>query len=149
MNNVMNGEIISTRNTNTKYKNTGIICAILMSVLGLAIIGGYCYLSEHSSDDSLIWVLLFGLFLFADGIITTTFRNINASSYVDIYQDRFIGKGIQNLSPLNFNLRIEDIINVSTEGIWLHIHTNSGKYKVMTNESTAMRIFNYYHGLKK
>ncbi len=140
----MNDVIISTKNTNTKYKNTGIVCAILMCVLGFLVLCGYFFLSSHSSDDSLIIVLLLGFFMIGDGIITATLRHINASSYVDIYKDRIIGKGIQNFSPLDFNIKFEHIDNISVEGIWLHIHTNSGTYKIMTNEETAKKVFNYY-----
>lgn len=144
----MNNVIISTKNTNTKYKNTGIACAVLMCVLGFLVLCGYFFLSSHSSDDTLIVVLLLGIFLIGDGIITATLRYINASSYVDIYQDRVIGKGIQNFSPLDFNLKFEQIDNVSVEGIWVYIHTNSGNYKVMTDKKTATEIFNYYNQFK-
>ena len=144
----MNNVIISTKNTNTKYKNTGIVCAALTGAIGFLILCGYFFLSSHSSDDTLIVVLLLGLFLIGDGIITATLRYINASSYVDIYKDRVIGKGIQNFSPLDFNLKFEQIGNISVEGIWVHIHTNSGGYKVMTDKKTATEIFNYYNELK-
>lgn len=144
----MNDVIISTKNTNTKYKNTGIVCAVLMCVLGFLILCGYFFLRSHSSDDTLIAVLLLGLFFIGDGIITATLRYINASSYVDIYSDRLVGKGIQNFSPLDFNLKFEQIGNISVEGIWIHIHTNSGTYKVMTDKNTATEIFNYYTELK-
>ncbi len=144
----MNDVIISTKNTNTKYKNTGIVCAVIIGVIGFLILCGYFFLSSHSSDDTLIVVLLGGLFFIGDGIITATLRYINASSYVDIYKDRVIGKGIQNFSALDFNLKFEQIGNISVEGIWVHIHTNSGNYKIMTDKKTATEIFNYYNELK-
>lgn len=141
----MDNVIISTKKTNDKYKNTGITCAVLTAILGLIAIIGYMYLSEHSSEDSLIFLLLVGLFLIGDGIITATLRYINSTSFVDIYEDRITGKGIQNFSPMDFNIKHEQVNNITTEGIWIHIHTTSGIYKIMTDKETAAEVFSYYN----
>ena len=65
-----------------------------------------------------------------------------------MYDDRFVGKGIQDMSILGFNIKLEEINNVAIEGYWLHIQTSSGVYKVMTNNSTAEKVFNYRIELK-
>ena len=69
-------------------------------------------------------------------------------TYVDVYDDRFVGKGIQDMSVLGFNIKLEEINNVAIEGYWLHIQTSSAVYKVMTNNSTAEKVFNYCIELK-
>ena len=79
----------------------------------------------------------------------TVINYINGSTYVDVYKDRLVGKGIQNFSSLDFNIKITELNNISVEkGFWLHINTTSGKYKVMTNKDTAAKVYNYYIGLK-
>ena len=118
----MDSVIISTKNTNTKYKNTGIARAVLICLVGILIICGCFFLDSHSSGGSLT-VLLIGLFLFCGGIITAVLRLINASSYVDIYGDRLVGRGIRNFSPLDFNLKSAQVTGISVVGIRIHIHS--------------------------
>lgn len=140
----MDNVIISTKNTNTKYKNTGIASAVLICLVGILIVCGCFFLDSHSSGGSLTVLLLLGLFLFCDGIITAVLRFINASSYVDIYSDRLVGRGIRNFSPLDFNLKSVQVTGISVVGIRIHIHTAAGTYKIMTNKETAAKIAEYY-----
>ena len=140
----MDNVIISTKNTNTKYKNTGIARAVLICLVGILILCGCFFLDSHSSGGSLTVLLLLGLFLFCDGIITAILRFINASSYVDIYSDRLVGRGIRNFSPLDFNLKSVQVTGISVVGIRIHIHTAAGTYKIMTNKETAAKIAEYY-----
>lgn len=140
----MDNVIISTKNTNTKYKNTGIARAVLIYLVGILIVCGCFFLDSHSSGGSLTVPLLLGLFLFCDGIITAVLRFINASSYVDIYSDRLVGRGIRNFSPLDFNLKSVQVTGISVVGIRIHIHTAAGTYKIMTNKETAAKIAEYY-----
>ena len=140
----MDNVIISTKNTNTKYKNMGIICAVLICLVGILIICGCFFLDSPSSVGSLPVLLLPGLFLLCGGIITAVLSRINASSYVDIYSDRLVGRGIRNFSPLDFNLKSAQVTGISVGGIRIHIHTAAGTYKVMTNKETAAKIAEYY-----
>lgn len=140
----MDKVIISTKNTNTKYKNTGITRAVLICLVGILIVCGCFFLDSHSSGGSLTMLLLLGLFLFCDGIITAVLRFINASSYVDIYSDRLVGRGIRNFSPLDFNLKSVQVTGISVVGIRIHIHTAAGTYKIMTNKEIAAKIAEYY-----
>lgn len=145
---VMNNVIMTTKNTNTARRNTGIVSSVLTVLIGIFAIAFYCYASEYTYSDSIIFLLLLGLFLIGDGIIMTAIHCINGSTYVDVYKDRFVGKGMQNLNSLNFNVKIEEISNISVQGFWIHIHANGGIYKVMTDKKTATEIFNYYIELK-
>lgn len=144
----MNNMVMSTKNTTATRRNTGIVAAVVTIVMGILVVAFYIYANEHTSSDGVILCLLLGLFLICDGIIMTAIHCINGSTYVDVYKDRFIGKGIQNLNALNFNIKLEEINNISVEGFWLHIQTSSGTYKVMTDKDTATKIFNYYIKLK-
>lgn len=144
----MNNMVMSTRKTTNSRRNTGIVLAILVTLIGAFIVAFYIYAKEHTNDDNAIFLLLLGLFLVGDGMIMVVKNCVNASTYVDIYKDRFVGKGIQNLGALGFNIKTEEVNNISIEGFWLHIHTSSGAYKVMTDKNTAQKVFNYYISLK-
>ena len=95
-----------------------------------------------------VFFLLLGLVLIGDGMVMTAIHCVNGLTYVDVYEDKFVGKGIQNLNLLDFNIKIEQISNISVQGFWIHIHTNSGVYKIMTDKKTATEVFNYYNELK-
>ena len=144
----MNNVIKSTQNTNTARRNAGIVSSVLTILIGIFVVAFYCYANERTYSDSVIFLLLLGLFLIGDGIVMTAIHCINGSTYVDVCKDRFVGKGIQNLNSQNFNIKIEQISNISVQGFWIHIHTSSGIYKIMTDKKTATEIFNYYNELK-
>ena len=144
----MNNVIMSTKNTNTSRRNAGIVSAVLTILIGIVTVAFYCYANERTYSNSIIFLLLLGLFFIGDGIVMTAIHCINGSTYVDVCKDRFVGKGIQNLNSQSFNIKIEQIINISVQGFWIHIHTSSGIYKVMTDKNTATKIFNYYIELK-
>lgn len=140
--------IISTKGTANARKNVGIGCAIAMVLLGIVVVAFYCYLSEHTRDKSILVILFCGLFALCDGIITAALHYINGTTYVDVYRDRIVGKGIRNLNPQDFNMKNEQIGNVTVQGFWVHIHTNAGTYKVMTDKKTASEIFDYFVALQ-
>lgn len=144
----MNNMVMSTKNTTDKRKKAGIVSSALTILIGIFVVAFYIYANEHTYSDSVILILLLGLFFIGDGIIMIAIHCVNGSTYLDVYKDRFVGKGIQNLNALNFNIKIEDINNISIEGVWLHIQTSSGTYKVMTDKNTATNVFNYYIELK-
>lgn len=139
----MTGIILSTKNTNKQYKR-GIISAIVLSVLGIIIMGIYCFFRSKSSADELILIFLAGLFLLGDGIITATFKYLFSKSYMDMYTDRIEGKGIQGFSVLDFSVNLNQVLNISTEGIFIKIDTNCGTYKIISDKVTAKKVFDYY-----
>ena len=90
-----------------------------------------------------------GLLLLGDGVITMVMKGFFASSYIDIYEDRVEGKGIQNFNVLQFSVRYSEINNITTEGIFIHIHTTSGTYKIISNKETATEVFTYYNQMMR
>ena len=145
----MGNIVMSTKKTAAAYKNIMIVLSIISMILGILSIAFYSVAIERTSNKGVIILLILAVFFIVEGIITFVKNYISGLTYVDVYKDRFIGRGIQNLSVLNFNIKNEEINNISiAKGFWLHIQTNSGTYKVMTNDKTAAKIFNYYIGLK-
>ncbi|MBR0360258.1 MAG: hypothetical protein IIX21_04020 [Clostridia bacterium] len=145
----MNNVIMSTKNTATTYKNTCIVLAVVSIVMGIVALCFYGFLSENYESNGTILLLLIGLYFVVDGIIKFLKNYISGQTYFDVYADRFIGKGMQNFSLLSFNIKFEEINNISIEkAFWIHIHTSGGTYKIMTDKNTATKVFNYYIDLK-
>ena len=145
----MSSVILSTRDTNGKYVKMAVTVAILTCLLGIAIMVAGFFLMGESDEGVLIICPLIGAVMILEGIFTGIIRKRIAESYADIYDERIVGTGIQNLSVLDFNFRFDQIINISTENANIYIYTNSGKYQIVSNKETAMSVFNYYHTNKK
>lgn len=144
----MKDVIISTKGTAKARRNTGMISSIIICLFGIFITAFYCYASTQTHDKTIIMLLLLGLFLLGDGAVMAVIHYINGTTYLDVCPDRIVGKGIQNLNPQDFNIKNEQINNITVQGFWVHIHANGGVYKVMTDKKTASEIFNYYIELK-
>ena len=148
----MNNLIMSTQNTATKYKNVRIVLGIASVLTGIIAFCLYAFLKEEYESDiskGAMLLVFVALYFIISGFIEFI-KYINyGQTFLDVYADRFIGKGIQNFGVLSFNFKREEIKIISVEkGFLLHIQTNSGTYKVMTNNDTATKILNYYNELK-
>lgn len=141
----MNNVILSTRYSNDSYKNMATSVAVLTCLLGIAVAIGGFFLMSQSDEGVLILGPILGAIMIVEGIITGTIRNRFAETYVDCYEDKMVGQGIQNLGVLAFSFKFNQIVNVSVDGINIYIHTNSGKYQIISDKETAMRVFDYYH----
>ena len=124
-----------------------VLSAILITIGIFVVALCFCADGYTNLNDAII-LLLMGFLIIGYGTIMAVKSYINTLTYVDVYDDRFVGKGIQDMSVLGFNIKLEEINNVAIEGYWLHIQTSSGVYKVMTNNSTAEMVFNYCIELK-
>ncbi len=145
----MNNVIMSTKNSATTYKNVCIVLAVVSIVMGIVVLCFYGFLIENYESNGTILLLLIGLYFVIDGIIKFVKNYVSGQTYLDVYADRFIGSGMRNFSVLSFNIKFEEINNISIEkAFWLNIQTNGGTYKIMTNKDTATKVFNYYIELK-
>lgn len=144
----MKNIVLSTRNTTNARKKVTMALSAMLILLGIFIVI-LCFCSVgHINFYDAILLLLIGFLIIGYGTIKAVKSYITALTYLDVYDDRFIGKGIQNMSVLGFNIKLEEINNVAIERYWLHIQTSSGVYKVMTDNSTAAKVFNYCIELK-
>ncbi len=144
----MKNIVISTRNTTDTRKKVTMVLSAMLILLGIFVVALCFCADENTNLHDAIVLLLIGFLIIGYGIIMAVKNYINTLTYVDVYDDRIIGKGIQDMSVLGFNIKLKEINNVAIEGYWLHIQTSSGVYKVMTNNSTAAKVFNYCIKLK-
>lgn len=144
----MKNIVLSTRNTTYTRKKVTMALSAMLIIFGIFIvILCFCAVGYTSLNDAIL-LLLIGFLTIGYGTIMAVKSYITALTYLDVYDDRFIGKGIQDMSVLGFNIKLEEINNVAIERYWLHIQTSSGVYKIMTDNSTAAKVFNYCIELK-
>lgn len=142
----MNPVVLSTKKTTTAYVTTIIVTAVIGMLMGIISFCLYAFLKEDHDSPALIMILFAGVFLLVKGIIDLAVNVRGGQTYVEVYADRMIGKGLQNGHLLDFHIPFAGITNVSVEkNMWIYIHTNVGAYKIMTNKKTAADVFHYYH----
>ena len=144
----MKNIVLSTRNTTYARKKVRMTLSAMLILLGIFVVALCFWADGYTNLHDAIILLLIGFLIIGYGTIMAVKSYITALTYLDVYDDRFIGKGIQDMSVLNFNIKLKEINNVAIERYWLHIQTSSGVYKVMTDNSTAAKVFNYCIELK-
>ncbi len=139
----MKKAILSTRKTDTKRTTAAIAMSIIMCIMGIVVIAFYVFAADYIFDNSMIFILFLGLFVIADGIVMIAINCFYAKTYIDIFEDRIEGKGLQGMSLMDFNIKMDRIVNISVENMFIYIHTASGKYKIRTSKDTATKVFSY------
>lgn len=155
----MNDVIFSTRGTKTAKIIFMIVCSVFIGLFCIFISNIFphvntMYYDLSDSYKTSVWVISLSVALLLSAaifIILCAFKY--GLTYVDVYRDRFVGKGLPKQSMYAnselFNIKNEQIINVTMIRNWfLCIHTVSGKYYIMTNQKTGAEIMNYYAELK-
>lgn len=87
-------------------------------------------------------------------VLETLYHMMHFKSHADVYQDRIVGKGIQKIALQDFDLRLDQIVDISqTKGFlnvgkdkntFLVINTASGGYKISTTVDCASQIMEFY-----
>lgn len=141
----MNGVILTTKGTTKSYRSRGIIGGVIMGVAGLFVLIIFFVFSSRVHDNRLVFFLIIALFMLFDAFVTIAVKCAYARSYVDIYGDRLVGKGIRGLNVVDFNIQRSQVSNITAEGSTININTVSGAYKIITNKDTAQKVFYYYN----
>lgn len=147
----MNKPVISTRGTNNFAKLAALIgfifFALIFAIIFVIIIKRVdSYPSifrdqilKRAAVPTIAWVVISMLVLLFYALMYASCR-----AYVDVFEDRMEGKGIQNLyTVVDFKLDRTQIINVTYVRNQLYINAVAGKYKIITNSETAKRVFDY------
>lgn len=148
----MNKPILTTEGTNKMMKISAIISATAAVAVAFFIFNFFqdqlgdlpsyaqeLYL-EKAAGLIILEVVLCGLLL-----IYAAYQWATCRSYVNVYEDRLEGKGIQNIYQIvDFSLSYDKIVNVTCMNMYVYIHTAAGKYKIVTNINTAKAVYNYY-----
>lgn len=86
------------------------------------------------------------LFIFA--FINLLYKLMVSSTFANIYSNKIVGKGLQQLTVKDFDLSFMQVTDISCTGRFLDINTAAGKYKVVTSANLAKEIFHYYNAMK-
>lgn len=138
----MNSVILSTKNTTGKYKIQSMTCNIIIAVLGILVMSFYVVLRSHYSG---LIVISGGAALLFESIISGFSTLELSASYIEIYDDCVRGKAVYDSCLLDFKLNFSQITNVTTEGIFIRIHTNSGTYKIASDKETSKKVFEFFN----
>lgn len=127
---------------------------ILAGFAGFALVQGaelydsYWYRSEGKSLQTL------GYIFFFVAMLSALYHVMVSKTYVDFFEDRVSGSGMQGIQSKSFNLHFDQISGISTSkgflnfeaagGTFLVINTLAGNYKIITTEARANEIIEYY-----
>ncbi|MBE6956841.1 MAG: hypothetical protein E7450_05270 [Ruminococcaceae bacterium] len=142
---------MSTKGTATAYKNICMVTAIVRIVIGMVALFFACFIASEVKNGTGALVILFpvGVYSLVDGVIKLVKSYVSGQTYLEVYEDRFVGTGMQGMKALSFNIAFSGVHNVCVERkFWLHICASGGTYKVMTNEKTAAEVCEYFTRIK-
>lgn len=130
----------------------GVIAGIGFSK-GAELYASFWYRSEGESLQRAA-----GLFLLI-GMLSAIYHVMVSKTYVDFFEDRIVGAGMQGIQSKTFALRYEQILDISSSrgflnlesgsGVFLVINTPAGSYKIITNKAKEKEILEFYDSLKE
>ena len=116
----------------------GVVAGIGFS-RGAELYASFWYRSEGESLQRVA-----GLFLLI-GMLSAIYHVMVSKTYVDFFEDRIVGAGMQGIQSKTFALRYEQILDISSSrgflnlesgsGVFLVINTPAGSYKIITNKA--------------
>ncbi len=147
----MNTPILTTRDTNKISKVFAIISGILDIVLAAFVfsffkkrIDSVPYYMQDAYTEEISGFIGFAAIAFIAAIFYSVYQFVICRSYVDVYENRLEGKGIQNVYQIvDFNLSYDNITSVTCRGPYLNIQTPGSKYKILTNVKTAQKVYSH------
>lgn len=149
----MEKPILTTRETNKASKLSAIISGIIDVVFVIFVWNFFkskmdalpAYMHDDFMKEMFGTIAVLAV-MACLALIYTAYQFMICRSYVDVYEDRLVGRGIQNgYQLLDFDLSYDKITNITCSGIHLFIHTPGGKYKIVTNVQTAGEVFQFFH----
>ena len=121
--------LISTRADVTGRKTTVIIGSIIYAAMGIFFICSD--FSDFIGSDTA--AILFGLFAMVYAVCGAAFGLINLKSYCDVYENGVVGTTTIGLTTpaQNFEIRYDEIRNLTVSGKAIQIYTQYTVYKVL------------------
>lgn len=151
--------VLTTRKTNIGYLILDLggniivdgILAAFCFIRGEELYETYWYRSEGTALQNL------GIVIFILAILSGIYHAMVARTYVDIFEDRIVGNGMQGIQCKSFILRYDQISDISVSkgflnlesgsGTFLVINTPAGNYKIITSKARAEEIAAYFSNL--
>lgn len=149
----MNKPLITTAGTNKMMKVSAFVYAIAAVLFAIFIynffsnqIASYPKYAQEIYLQEAAGLIIFEVIICGFMLIYAAYLWATCRSYVNVYEDRLEGKGIQNVYQIvDFSLSYDKITNVTCTSMYIYIHTPGGKYKIVSNVQTAKEVFNYYN----
>lgn len=137
----MNRIVMTTKKTNIVFLVISLLTSLAFVFLGVFLMD----LSDQTWGQNAATLKTTAIIAWVMSLIYLLVDISFATSYADVYEDRIVGKGIQQLVVRDFNLDYGQITDISCTGRNLYISTPGGKYKIITNAPKAKEVFDYYN----
>ncbi len=148
--------ILTTWKTNLLYMIAELLsdCIITAGLSSFFLIraaelyASYWYRSEGETLQRVGFIVLFF------GLLSICYHAMVSRTYADIFEDHISGSGMQGIQCKSFELRFDQIADLSVSkgflnlescgGAFLVINTAAGAYKIITTDARAKEIVGYY-----
>lgn len=158
----MNHTILTTRNTTKKWFFSKRISVAIEAGVGVLIM---MWLFKKADELESVWrfsdanevgslAVQLGFVTLVIVVLEAAYYYMQYTSYADVYQDRIAGKGMQTLMLKDFDLRFDQIVNISQnngflsagteKNVFLEINTVGGNYKIRTTADCAREIMEFF-----
>lgn len=145
----------TTRKTSTGYAISQLLGdLVLIGIGGFALVRGADLIGSYWYRDEGRALQMLGYFFLFDAVLSALYHGIVSRTYMDIFEDRIIGSGMQGIQSKSFNLRFDQIVGISSSkgflniesagGTFLVINTVAGNYKVITTEARAREVLDFF-----
>ena len=155
----MHNPILTTRKTSTGK----LISDLISAGIGIAVafwlfkqihkLESRWMFSEANTIEKLASVIL------VITLIDFLYHLMQFKTYADVYQERIVGKGIQKIALQSFDLRFDQIVDISRSkgflniesgnSVFLMVNTAGGSYKIVTKPDRANEIVEFYRKNKR
>lgn len=95
--------------------------------------------SPFADESQKMMYLLSTVVTMVFGIFAILFAFVHCSGYVEIYEDRVEGKGLQGKGMNTFYLNRNQIKSITQESYYLCLHTDIGVFKIICDKDSRMK----------
>lgn len=141
----MNNMIISTEGSLKGFKVAQLISSIIYLLLGVFAFSLGLAINSVTGNPAYIMLIIIGVLSVVLGFVTLITSTARSRTYINIYDSKVEGVGMQGSRVVSFNLQYSQINSISTEKDWIHMHTTVGTFKMLTKRELANQIRDYYN----
>ena len=150
----MNQPVLSSRSTSganllSGFLSLGIDFVVFFWLGSLADKMEESWKFSEAEDTRTMAIILLGV-----GLVYFVYNVMQSKTYADVYPDRICGKGLQNFMLKEYDLRFDQIVEISQSkgflncgtgsGVYLVVTTMGGKYNILTKPACAKEIMEYF-----
>ncbi|MBQ2887946.1 MAG: hypothetical protein IJE29_03365 [Firmicutes bacterium] len=153
----MENPIITTKKTSILYLANQIPKDIAFVIIGIfcqSMVERLRYNWEFSAANNMGTA---AELCFIVACLSFTYHVMVSQTVAEVYSDKIVGKGMQKLSVKSFDLRYDQITEISTSKgllnvetgscVFLVINTSGNEYKIITTPDRAKEIMEHYNDM--